>query len=103
MDNRTTNQLFFGWPCYEAEGLKMYLCHLMYNPRIVLAIFFPPLSVAKRGFLVVLLVIFLTMLGWIPGVILALVLSGKNHKPNWSESKPSKYKGKIRGAGDQGL
>lgn len=42
--------------------------------RALLAIFFPPLSVIDRGCGSILIVFILTVLGWIPGVIAALVI-----------------------------
>lgn len=42
--------------------------------RAVLAIFFPPLAVIDKGCGSLLIVFLLTMCGWIPGVIAALVI-----------------------------
>ncbi len=46
--------------------------------RVLLAIFFPPLAVLDRGCGSVLIVFLLTLAGWIPGVIGALVILNKN-------------------------
>ena len=43
--------------------------------RVILSIIFPPLAVLDRGCGSVLIVFILTMLGWIPGVIAALILN----------------------------
>ncbi|MBP2831543.1 YqaE/Pmp3 family membrane protein [Aquimarina sp. U1-2] len=42
--------------------------------RVVLAIFFPPLSVIDKGCGSLLIVLLLTLCGWVPGVIAALVI-----------------------------
>ena len=42
--------------------------------RVILAIFFPPLAVIDRGCGSVLIVFLLTLCGWVPGVIGALVI-----------------------------
>ncbi len=46
--------------------------------RALLAIFFPPLAVIDRGCGSVLIVLILTICGWVPGVIAALVILNKN-------------------------
>lgn len=46
--------------------------------RALLAIFFPPLAVIDRGCGSVLIVLILTLCGWVPGVIAALVILNKN-------------------------
>ena len=46
--------------------------------RVLLAIFFPPLAVVDRGCGSVLIVLLLTLCGWVPGVIGALVILNKN-------------------------
>jgi len=45
--------------------------------RVLLAILFPPLSVIDRGCGSVLIVLILTLCGWIPGVIGALIILNK--------------------------
>jgi len=42
--------------------------------RVLLAIFFPPLAVIGKGCGSVLIVFLLTLAGWVPGVIAALVI-----------------------------
>ena len=42
--------------------------------RVVLSILFPPLAVIDKGCGSVLIVLILTFLGWIPGVIAALII-----------------------------
>lgn len=42
--------------------------------RVILAIIFPPLSVIDKGCGSILIVLILTFLGWIPGVIAALII-----------------------------
>lgn len=46
--------------------------------RVLLAIFFPPLAVIDRGCGSVLIVLILTLCGWVPGVIGALIILNKN-------------------------
>ena len=46
--------------------------------RVLLAIFFPPLAVIDRGCGSVLIVFLLTLCGWVPGVIGALVILNKS-------------------------
>ena len=45
--------------------------------RVILAIVFPPLSVLDKGCGSVLIVFLLTLCGWVPGVIAALVILNK--------------------------
>ena len=45
--------------------------------RVILAIIFPPLAVFDQGCGSLLLVFILTCLGWIPGVIAALIILNK--------------------------
>ncbi|MBO8447802.1 MAG: YqaE/Pmp3 family membrane protein [Bacteroidetes bacterium] len=45
--------------------------------RAILAILFPPLSVVDKGCGSFLIVCALTLLGWIPGIIAALVILNK--------------------------
>ena len=47
--------------------------------RVLLAIIFPPLAVYDRGIGSILLVLILTLCGWVPGVIAALVVLNKNN------------------------
>lgn len=46
--------------------------------RVLLAILFPPLAVLDRGCGSVLIVALLTCVGWVPGVIAALVILNNN-------------------------
>jgi len=46
--------------------------------RVLLAIFFPPLAVIDRGCGSILIVFLLTLCGWVPGVIAALIILNKN-------------------------
>ena len=46
--------------------------------RVILAILFPPLAVLDRGCGSVLIVFLLTLVGWVPGVIAALVILNKD-------------------------
>jgi uncharacterized membrane protein YqaE (UPF0057 family) len=48
--------------------------------RALLAIIFPPLAVIDKGCGALLIVIALTIAGWIPGVIAALVIIYKEKK-----------------------
>ena len=45
--------------------------------RVILAIIFPPLSVIDRGCGSVVIVLLLTLAGWVPGVIAALIILNK--------------------------
>lgn len=46
--------------------------------RVLLAILSPPLAVIDKGCGSFLIVFILTLLGWIPGVIAALIILNKN-------------------------
>lgn len=46
--------------------------------RVILSIIFPPLAVLDRGCGSILIVFILTCIGWIPGVIAALIILNKN-------------------------
>ncbi len=46
--------------------------------QVLLAIIFPPLAVLDRGCSSVTIVFLLTLCGWIPGVIGALIILNKN-------------------------
>lgn len=46
--------------------------------RVILSILFPPLAVYDRGCGSILIVLILTLLGWVPGVIAALIILNKN-------------------------
>jgi len=42
--------------------------------RVILSILFPPLAVYDKGCGSIVIVLILTVLGWIPGVIAALII-----------------------------
>jgi uncharacterized membrane protein YqaE (UPF0057 family) len=45
--------------------------------RVILAILFPPLAVLDKGCGSILIVFLLTLAGWVPGVIAALIINKK--------------------------
>ena len=45
--------------------------------RVILSVLFPPLAVYDKGCGSILIVLTLTLLGWIPGVIAALIILNK--------------------------
>lgn len=45
--------------------------------RVLLSIIFPPLAIYDQGCGSILIVLILTALGWVPGVIAALVILNK--------------------------
>jgi len=48
--------------------------------RVLLSILFPPLAVLDKGCGSILIVFILTCLGWIPGVIAALIIINNPNK-----------------------
>ncbi|WP_103864456.1 MULTISPECIES: YqaE/Pmp3 family membrane protein [Aquimarina] len=48
--------------------------------RVLLAIFFPPLAILDKGCGSVVIVLLLTICGWVPGVIAALVILNNPNK-----------------------
>jgi len=46
--------------------------------RVILCLLFPPLAVYDKGCGSILLVTILTIAGWIPGIIAALIINNKN-------------------------
>ena len=46
--------------------------------QVLLAVIFPPLAVIDRGCGSIIIVFVLTLAGWIPGVIAALIILNKN-------------------------
>ena len=46
--------------------------------QVILAIIFPPLAVIDRGCGSMFIVLLLTLCGWVPGVIAALIILNKN-------------------------
>lgn len=57
--------------------------------RVLLAIFMPPLAVVDRGCGPVLIVTLGTLLGWIPGIVLALIISAGYHPQPRTVTIPS--------------
>ncbi len=45
--------------------------------RVLICIFFPPLAVLDKGCGSVLIVFLLTLAGWIPGVLAALIINNR--------------------------
>lgn len=45
--------------------------------RVLVCIFFPPLAVIDKGFGSFLIIFLLTLCGWVPGVIGALVINNR--------------------------
>jgi len=45
--------------------------------RVILAIIFPPLAVTGKGCGSIIIVFILTLCGWVPGVIAALIILNK--------------------------
>ena len=45
--------------------------------RVLLCIIFPPLAVADKGCGSIRITLLLTLIGWVPGVIAALVINNK--------------------------
>ena len=46
--------------------------------RVLLCIVFPPLAVIDKGCGSILLVTLLTIIGWVPGVIAALIINNRS-------------------------
>lgn len=46
--------------------------------RVILSILFPPLAVYDRGCGSIVIVLILTLLGWVPGVIAALIILNRD-------------------------
>jgi len=46
--------------------------------RVLLAILFPPLSIIDKGCGSIIIVFILTLAGWIPGVLAALIILNKS-------------------------
>ena len=59
---------------------KFIICERRKNMgclRVLLAIFFPPLAVLDQGCGSIVIVFLLTLCGWVPGVIGALIILNK--------------------------
>lgn len=48
--------------------------------RVILCILLPPLAVIDKGCGSVIIVTILTIIGWVPGVIAALIILNKNER-----------------------
>ena len=48
--------------------------------RVILAIFFPPLAVIDKGCGSFLITLLLTLCGWVPGVIAAIIILNKSEQ-----------------------
>lgn len=48
--------------------------------RVILAILFPPLAVVDQGCGSIVIVFLLTLAGWIPGVIAALIILNRTRR-----------------------
>lgn len=48
--------------------------------RVILSIILPPLAVIDKGCGSVIIVAILTLIGWVPGVIAALIILNKNER-----------------------
>ncbi len=48
--------------------------------RVILCLIFPPLSVLDKGCGSILLVSILTLAGWVPGAIAALIINERDRK-----------------------
>lgn len=46
--------------------------------RVILAVILPPLAVYDKGCGSIVIVLILTIVGWVPGVIAALIILNKN-------------------------
>ena len=57
--------------------------------RVILSIIFPPLAVVDKGCGSFLIVTILTIAGWIPGVIGALVILNNGPKPTTYPTYPT--------------
>ena len=47
--------------------------------RVLLSILFPPLAVLDKGCGSIVITLLLTLCGWVPGVIAALIILNKNN------------------------
>lgn len=80
--NLTANVSKYGKHSYQKVDNLSYICKkhkfIMSLIRVILSIIFPPLAVIDKGCGSVLIVLLLTLAGWIPGVIGALVILNKS-------------------------
>ena len=59
--------------------------------RVLLSIIFPPLAVVDKGCGSFLIVTILTLVGWVPGIIGALVILDKDTKVAYTPTYPTRY------------
>ena len=55
--------------------------------RVLLCIFLPPLAVLDKGCGTVLLIAVLTVFGWVPGALGALIICTRNQPPKEKKAK----------------
>ena len=67
-----------GYPQINKLSKNLNLNKPMSCLQVILAIIFPPLAVIDRGCGSMLIVFLLTLCGWVPGVIAALIILNKN-------------------------
>ena len=72
------NTKYFFAPLYWVYTIKFSDKTIMSLLRVLLSIFFPPLAVVDKGCGSFLIVFLLTLCGWVPGVIGALVILNKD-------------------------
>lgn len=53
--------------------------------RVILSIIFPPLAVIDKGCGSIVIVFLLTLCGWVPGVIAALVILNREQRVHYIE------------------
>lgn len=68
--------------CFYIFGSELYFSKtfnitIMSLWRVLLCIIFPPLAIMDKGCGSVIIVFLLTLCGWIPGVIAALIINNK--------------------------
>lgn len=64
--------------------------------RVLLCILLPPLAVADRGCGSIVLVAFLTLLGWIPGILAALIICNAGNKSHLEEIPLENSDGRVQ-------
>ena len=65
------------FPIFVFENRKSKIAIPMGLLRVLLCILFPPLAVVDKGCGSVLIIFLLTLCGWVPGVIGALIINNK--------------------------
>ena len=63
---------------YEVIQTRMKGLTTMSIWRVLLCVFFPPLAVLDKGCGSIIIVTLLTLIGWVPGVIGALVINNRD-------------------------